>query len=418
MLDSYTIGQAKRISPEAPVAVVHAQKQTHRPGGAGNVMLNLLSLGAQVKALGRVGDDFFAGSLRETLRKEGVDICGLITDCAYPTPQKNRIMAGGQQIVRVDHESIVSLSQEAEKEVLELIPGLLSAVDIVAISDYAKGFLSCKVLSKLIFEANKRAIPVIVDPKGCDFTKYNGADLIKPNQTEAYQAANVELDAPLERVAEAIHSQVNIKELMITRSEAGITLFDQQIRRRDHLVDVHEIRDVTGAGDTVLATITLAIANGLSFCEAARLANVAAGIAIERFGCARVSLGDIAKRLLQLDAGNKVFEEEHLFVLRNAIDTEPFVVCGLNSFDGLSSFVYQSLRQLKQKYSYVLIYIRDDDPDREFVEIMSSLCEVDFIILKQESLEHFLSLLVPKEAYILEAGRLDVLKEASVLCEI
>lgn len=233
------------------------------------------------------------------MAKEGVDTRGIICDPAFQTPLKNRMIAAGQQIVRIDYEKPIPLNPRLEQEVVALLPRLLHAVDMVAISDYAKGFLTPSLLSQVIRQARESDIPVIVDPKGLDFSRYQGATLIKPNYAEAFGAAGLGMEATLEDVAVRILRDVAIETLMVTRSKEGISVFSREGGRQDFPARVHEVKDVTGAGDTVLAVVTAALANELSLAGAAKLANVAAGIAIERVGCARISLADLSARLIE-----------------------------------------------------------------------------------------------------------------------
>jgi rfaE bifunctional protein kinase chain/domain len=300
MLDVYTFGEVLRISPEAPVPVLRVTGESRRPGGAGNAILNLISLGMEVVAVGRVGNDVGGSTFLQEMAKEGVDTRGVVCDSAFQTPLKNRMIATGQQIVRIDYEHPLPLNMRLEQEVVDTLPKLLDKVEIVAISDYAKGFLTPSLLAEVIKMAKKFAIPIIVDPKGIDFTRYRGATLIKPNYAEAVGAAGLGMEATLDDIAARILSDVGIETLMVTRSKEGISVFSQQGKRLDFPPQVHEVRDVTGAGDTVLAVVTAALANSLSISEAARLANVAAGIAIERIGCARISLADLSARLVEV----------------------------------------------------------------------------------------------------------------------
>ncbi len=191
VVDTYTIGKARRISPEAPVAVINVQREEQRPGMAGNVLLNLLSMGCDVSAISRVGNDSSGIMLRSLLEAEGIDTSGIIQEHNYTTPVKNRIIAENQQIVRVDYENVTPLQQESEQILIKRLPELLKDVKVVAISDYGKGFLTDKLLEALIDNATALKIPVITDPKGLDFTKYRRSTLIKPNLSEAYAAAGV-----------------------------------------------------------------------------------------------------------------------------------------------------------------------------------------------------------------------------------
>lgn len=400
LLDTYTIGKARRISPEAPVAVVHVQKEEHRPGGAGNVALNLVSMGCQPIVIGRMGLDPYGESLLASLSKENIDTRGMIQQAGYPTPIKNRIIAENQQIVRVDHEVIMPLSLDLERKLIDNLPSLMEGVDLIAISDYGKGFLSNALLSEIIDIGRDLKIPIIADPKGSDFTKYRRSSIIKPNLSEVYVAANLPSHASLDLAAQRVLEQSDCDVLMVTRSEAGISIFHRNEERQDFPVRAREVKDVTGAGDTVLAMMACALANGLSIPEAVQLSNVAAGIAIERFGCARVTLSDLARRLLENDVANKVFDEEHLFALQNALHGRKLVVLGVSASKGLTSRIFSSIRQLSQKDDAdLLLYIKDEDPDEEFVSLLSSLHDVDFILVNGASLRSLCDRIAPSEVY-------------------
>lgn len=295
MLDLYTIGTASRLSPEAPVPVVQIEREERRIGGAGNVMLNLSHLGCRVKALGRIGADRTGQELKELLENEGIDTTGILED-NIPTPVKNRVIAQNQQIVRLDREETRALSPEVEQRAISLLPQLLKGVDVVAISDYSKGTLSRGLLRALIDTAAKQEIPVIVDPKGLDYTLYSGATLVKPNLSEAYAIARKSKDACLDLVAKTILEEIPMNTLMITRGDRGISTWTSRnglLERADYSTQVHEVKDVTGAGDTVLAMITFSLANKIELPAAAQFANYAAGIVVGRLGCASVRLDEI-----------------------------------------------------------------------------------------------------------------------------
>ena len=413
LLDTYTIGKARRISPEAPVAVVHVQKEEHRAGGAGNVILNLVALGAEVVALGRTGADTAGDLLLNTLGHPSVSLAGVVRQGGLPTPVKNRIIAENQQIVRVDRECTTPLTEQLEQQLIENLPILLQDVDVVAISDYGKGFLTPTLLKALIHTARECNIAIIADPKGINFAKYALATVLKPNLGEAYAAANLPLDAPLELVAEKVLQLAQCGALMVTRSEAGISLFYQEGHRHDFPVQKREVKDVTGAGDTVLAMLACALASGLSIAEAAQLSNIAAGIAIERLGCAQVTLSDIARRLLESDVVNKIFDEEHLFALQQALHGRPFTLLGISGAKGLSSPIFGAIRQLSHKEGRdLVVYVTDPDPSGEFISLLSSLNTVDFILVEGHSLRSLVEKIHPDAVYEVREGALIKLDHA------
>lgn len=298
MLDAYTIGKVRRISPEAPVAIVNVEREEYRAGGAGNVVLNLVSMGAEVVAVGRIGSDSASEKLRSLFAAEGLTCQGLFLEKDYAIPVKNRVIAENQQIVRIDHETITPISQALEQHIIDALPFLLEGVKVVAISDYGKGFLSRTLIQAIIAQAKLSDVPVIADPKGLDFSRYAKATIIKPNLSELYAAAGMPLDSPLDVVAAKVLALSEVEMLIVTRSEDGITIFYADGSREDFVVKIQEVKDVTGAGDTVLAMLAMAIGNRLLISEAVELANVAAGIAIGRFGCARITLSDVACHLV------------------------------------------------------------------------------------------------------------------------
>lgn len=380
VLDRYVFGKAKRISPEAPVPVVLVEKEEERPGGAGNVILNLVSMGMQAIPFGRVGDDAAGRTLLRELELEGVSTELLIKENGFQTPHKTRIIASAQQIVRIDSEPYKTLTAASEEWLIESIEKVIKEVDLVAISDYAKGFLTAPLLAALIRSAKKNGVPVISDPKGSDFRKYAGSTILKPNLSEALAAApnfpNL-LDA-----SKQIFREVAVDVLMITRSEAGISLFYPEGRQEDFPVEVREVKDVTGAGDTVLAMLACALANALSLQEATQLANIAAQVAVEKVGCARVTLTDVARRLIEIHAHHKIFDEEHLAALKQALKGSTPHLITVDSRSPLDTQLLRAVRQAAQSTSHeLLVAVSGPSPDEELVSALASLKDVDYILL-------------------------------------
>lgn len=401
MLDTYTIGKARRISPEAPVAVIQVQSEESRPGGAGNVVLNLKSLGAEVSLIGRLGNDSSSDILRASLAQENIDMRGLFMQEGFFTPMKNRVIADNQQIVRVDYEKIIPLPEMLEQKIIEALPVLMEGIEAIAISDYGKGFLSKTLLSSIIELAKSQGIPVITDPKGIDFTKYQGTTVIKPNLSEAYAAAGLLPGSNLDLAAPKILELANAQTLMVTRSEAGISIFQRTGERYDFPVRVREIKDVTGAGDTVLAMLTYAIANELTIAEAAQLSNVAAGIAIEHIGCARIRLSELARRLLETDLVNKIFDKEHLFALQEALKEKKYILLGLSGSEGMTSSVFSAIHHLaKDKASDLVVFLRDIEPKSDFVDLLASLQDVKFIIVQSDNIASLCENVPPSEIHM------------------
>lgn len=421
MLDTYTHGKIKRISPEAPVSVLNVLHEERHPGGAGNVVLNLISLGAKVCAVGRVGRDFGGEEIRNALENTGTDVRGLFYQKRYKTPVKNRFIADSQQILRVDFETIQAIPEDVEDQVIRSLPELMNDCQIVAISDYGKGFLSHSLLGIVIELAKEKKIPVIVDPKGIDFTKYRGATILKPNLTEAYAAAKLPQEISLDEVAVTILRTCGVEQLLVTRSQEGISLFNRTGERTDFPVRSKEVKDVTGAGDTVLAMISIALANGLDIKFAAQLANIAAGIVIERIGCAQISLSDMAERLMEFDVENKIFDGKHIFALQQSLKGKRCNVLSLETNHGMSTAVFKSLRKLalKDVEKKLVVYLRDKNPDQEFISLLSSLSDVDFIVFECDSLKMLCDLIQPEEVFAIEESKLiDLDKSPVQLAEV
>jgi len=379
VVDTYTSGKVKRISPEAPVQVLEVLRQESKPGGAGNAAKNIAAMGAHVTVMGRIGDDFEGRQLREELAKDGIDVSHLLALPSYRTPVKNRLIAESQQLLRVDFETITPLESTFEPEIIERLRHLIPTVQVVAISDYGKGFLTTPLLTAAIHIAKQAGIPLIVDPKGTDFSKYRGATVLKPNSSEAYAAAKLPTTAPLEHIAQTLLDTTQVDYLLITRSEAGISLFEPHGKRADFPVRSKEVKDVTGAGDTVLAALCLSLANGLDMASATQLANIAAGIAIERFGCVQVTLSEIAARLLPDDADSKVFDEHQTHLLAQILQKRSYALLILEKTQSITRALLQSIRHLAK--DELLIHIADGTPQDDLVAFLSSLQEVRFLSL-------------------------------------
>lgn len=288
MLDRYWFGEVDRISPEAPVPVVRVARREDRLGGAANVARNIVALGASATLLGVVGDDE-AGQKVERLSADDSINARLVVDPLLHTTLKMRVLGRQQQLLRIDfeeHPSSTSLDQ-----LHHVFAAQLALHDIVILSDYAKGALARVEL--LIQAARERAMPVFVDPKGHSYARYQGATIITPNRSEMQEAVGRWLtEAELESRAQSLRQALDLEALLVTRSEQGMTLFSQ-----DHRFHVdalaHEVFDVSGAGDTVLATLAVMRAAGLDWDDAVRWANRAGGVAVGKLGTSVVTAGEL-----------------------------------------------------------------------------------------------------------------------------
>ena len=289
MLDRYWFGEVERISPEAPVPVVHVVRREDRLGGAANVARNAVALGAQVTLVGLVGADEAATRVHELLAQAGVQ-AHLIADAAHPTTLKMRVLGRQQQLLRIDFEE--KPTPALLDALHERVAPLFAAHDVVVFSDYAKGALAH--VEALITLARQHRIAVLVDPKGSDYQRYRGATLVTPNRGEMQQAVgHWTSEADLAERAQGLRDQLELEALLVTRSEQGMTLFTAN--GHDHVeAQAHEVFDVSGAGDTVLATLAVMRAAGVDWPEAMRWANRAGGIVVGKLGTSIVTAGELA----------------------------------------------------------------------------------------------------------------------------
>jgi D-beta-D-heptose 7-phosphate kinase/D-beta-D-heptose 1-phosphate adenosyltransferase len=292
MIDKFVWGKVKRISPEAPVPVVEVTKETQTLGGAGNVASNIASLGGKAYIVSVIGDDLTGNALTEMMNAKNINSGYLVCDCDRPTIIKTRIIAVSQQLVRVDKEIKGSFHRSTENKIIKNIETLVPKVNAVIISDYGKGVVSKKVLKKAIDLARKYKIPITVDPKTENFKKYKRVTSITPNTKEAIEgmnAKNIKTDGDIENLGRRILKTLNSDSVLITRSEKGMTLIQPENKITNIPTRAKEVFDVTGAGDTVISTMTLALAAKADLPSAAEIANFAAGIVVAKIGTAAAS---------------------------------------------------------------------------------------------------------------------------------
>jgi D-beta-D-heptose 7-phosphate kinase/D-beta-D-heptose 1-phosphate adenosyltransferase len=301
ILDHYIFGKVDRISPEAPVPVVWANEEKFVCGGAANVGLNLVSLGAKVVLCGVLGKDYFGDVLRSLIEKKGVCADLIIKDKQRPTTLKTRIVASHQQVVRVDWESVEFLSWELNKKILNGIKKRIDEFDAVIIEDYGKGVINPQLVRDLVDLCKKHKKIITVDPKEDHFDYYENVTALTPNLKEAQTAANLKIKTKEEILilGEIILKKLNPSCLLITLGEDGMMLFCDH--RHYHIpAYAQEVFDVTGAGDTVIATFTLALSCHSSYLEAAFLSNIAASIVVAKLGAAQASKKELLQRIKEI----------------------------------------------------------------------------------------------------------------------
>ncbi len=316
MLDRYLIGEVERISPEAPVPVVLLKQENERAGGAANVAANLSLLGIRTTMAGIIGDDAEGRDLLDMLRELNID-SAIVTSQQRPTVTKTRILGGHQQMMRLDKESRLAFTESENNALHEQISqAIAQKPDVIILSDYAKGVLSDALCQAVIAQAKALGIPVLVDPKGRDYTKYQGATALTPNKKETSEACGIDAmdtDRLLQAAAD-LRDHLGLVFLAVTRGEEGISLLEQN--ETIHIpAAAKQVFDVSGAGDTVIATLAAGLVHGLSHRQAFELANIAAGIVVGKVGTVPVNREELLAELISQDSveqADKICELETL----------------------------------------------------------------------------------------------------------
>jgi len=309
MIDHYLWGSCERVSPEAPVQVVNVDNENSVLGGAGNVINNLNALGAQVDVISVIGGCEISDELKELLTNIKVHTQYLITQKNRITSKKSRIIASQQQVVRYDRESTDEINNESQNEILKSFKKIVTDYDVVLLSDYGKGVLTSKLTQSLISIANKNNKKVLVDPKGLDYSKYKGAYLLTPNKKEAGEATqiNIKDGESLTKAITQLKTNCDLDVSLITLSEQGVAIYDDKLRTYPTVA--REVFDVTGAGDTVLASLGFSLACDYNIDDAVEFSNLAAGVVVGKIGSSTATLNEIIEYESSL---NKSTSDEHI----------------------------------------------------------------------------------------------------------
>ncbi|WP_462294164.1 D-glycero-beta-D-manno-heptose-7-phosphate kinase [Acidaminococcus intestini] len=402
MLDRYAYGEVRRISPEAPVPVTRVKRLTSVLGGAGNVAANLAGLGVQVYVAGMTGEDDHRRVLEKKLRELGVDYSGLIASPKRSTITKMRIIGARQQMLRLDFEEPGDLLPDEEQALLQwLRKHLDEGLDGIVLSDYAKGTCSDRFCQMVITQARAAHVPVLVDPKGSDWAKYRGCDLITPNVKEMCEAAGKvvpNVTPALVELAQQARETFDIRYVVVTRSEKGVTLVgkDDVITKA---ATAQEVFDVSGAGDTVASVLLAAISGKLSLADALELSNKAAGIVVSKVGTYPVHKEELLREILA-DSQPESFDyrpmtwDEMARLTRTWQQAGETVVFTNGCFDILHAGHVQYLQQAAQLGNHLIIGVNTDDSVRRLkgqtrpfnhetdrARLLASLRDVDAVAL-------------------------------------
>ncbi len=357
MLDRYLFGSTGRISPEAPVPIVHVHETDDRPGGAANVAVNLASLGVTTRLVGVVGKDDAGESLQSILKSRGIH-CDFHCVEDRPTITKTRVQSRGQQLIRLDQENAAAMPGDA---VVDVLKKSIKDAGAVVLSDYGKGALAD--VAAMIAVCREAGVPVLVDPKGEEFEKYRGASLITPNQSE-FEAVVGVCDTEEELVSRArkMLDDLGMDALLITRSEKGMLLLETDMEPVFLRAQAREVFDVTGAGDTVIATLAGAIASGQDLTSAAALANIAAGLVVRKIGVATVTPGEISISLHQRGQGGRglVGLKELKSMIAESRDRGERIIMTNGCFDVLHAGHVSYLEEAKGLGDRLIVAVNDD----------------------------------------------------------
>ena len=397
MIDHYIWGKCERISPEAPVQVVEVAKESTLLGGAGNVIHNLISLESRVSVYTVLGVDESADLARRLLNDAGAYSTAIIEESGRTTTKKSRVIASNQQILRFDDEDREDISLSSQEKILLAMRQNIHIYDAVLLSDYGKGVLSEELTQDIIALANKHNIPLLIDPKGDNYDKYRGATLLTPNKKEASLASDIEIinEATLQQAGFRLKNDLNLKYGIITLSEEGIAIFAEDMQITPTVA--REVFDVTGAGDTVLASLGIALSSGLDIYEACEFANKAAAIVVAKVGSATATLNEIEEYEHSLNKGqaeSKIKDFTQIERISKRLKSQGRKIIFTNGcFDILHRGHATYLQEAKELGDILIVGVNSDDSikrlkgesrpinpltDREY--LLAALESVDYVV--------------------------------------
>ena len=401
MIDHYLWGSSERISPEAPVQVVNVDSESTVLGGAGNVINNLNALGAVVDIISVIGECETSKELKDLLCDIKIETQYLITQKNRVTSKKSRIIAAQQQVVRYDRESTSEINNKSQVAILKVFKKIVNNYDVILLSDYGKGVLTFELTQSLISIANENKKKLLVDPKGLDYSKYKGAYLLTPNKKEASEATNIIIkdNESLTQSIRILKDQIDLTVSLITLSEKGVAIFDNELRI--HPTVAREVFDVTGAGDTILASLGFALSCNKDIDEAIKFANLASGVVVGKIGSATATLNEIIEYESSL---NKSTSDEHIktwdeisSIISELKNNDKKIVFTNGCFDILHIGHVKYLEKAKNFGDILILGLNSDDSthrlkgknrpintqdDRAY--ILASLEVVDYVVIFNE----------------------------------
>jgi len=417
MIDHYLWGSCTRISPEAPVQVISVDKESTLLGGAGNVINNLKALKSEVDVISVIGECKTSKEIKKLLTDINVDSQYLITQKNRVTSRKSRIISSQQQVVRFDRESNEEINQKSQKNILTTFKKIVSVYDIVLLSDYGKGVLTSNLTKELIKVANQNNKKILVDPKGLDFSKYTGAYLLTPNKKEASEATNtiIKDNDSLKNAILKLKNQYKLNVSLITLSEDGVAIYDKSLRI--HPTSAREVFDVTGAGDTILASLGYALSCNIDIDEAVQFANLASGVVVGKIGSAVATLDEIIEYESSLNKSNS---NEHIknwdeisFIVNGLRKRERKIIFTNGCFDILHIGHIKYLEKAKSFGDVLILGLNSDTSIRKLkgqnrpintqndrAYILAALEVVDYVVIFEEETPYELINLIKPDVLV------------------
>jgi len=399
MIDEYIYGKTERISPEAPVQIIEVDTQTSSLGGAGNVVANIVSLGGKVSVAGVIGSGVNGQWIKKTFDKIGVNYEGIVEDDNRPTTKKTRVISAHQQVVRIDWEKKDAITKTQEIKILDYIKKHIDEWDAIVISDYNKGLLTKSLLYNIIIEANLKSKCIIVDPKGTDYSRYKGASLLTPNKKEILLTVLKEDDKSIEEIGIDMVNELSLRGLIITLGQNGMYVFPHQDKPKVIPTKARAVYDVSGAGDTVVATLALCLAEGTNLQDAAFLANLTAGIVVGKVGTATVKPIEVMEFLGEDRSFNKkiVSKENLINIIKYHRSRGQKIAFTNGCFDLLHTGHIKLLYEAKSFADVLIVGLNSDSSVKrlkglsrpclnqgERAQILSSINYVDYITIFTE----------------------------------
>lgn len=400
IVDKYISGKVNRISPEAPVPVIEVNQKSEKLGGAGNTINNIIALGASVRAIGYVGEDENGDFLFNYFHENKIETTFMKKYKSVKTISKTRIVSKNQQFLRLDEEVIEEPPTDYYEYLLKNIDDVFKNINSLVISDYGKGAVSKKLAQMLINEANKREIPIIVDPKGSDYSKYEDATVCTPNVKELCTVTGRELTEEMEiqEASNLLLNNIHLKYLMLTRSEKGISLFQQNDKIGYNFPAISkEVIDVTGAGDTVVATVSVLLPLEIDIKEICKICNTTASIVVSKFGTSTATLNELISHLNVTDNLKLLTKETIEFVINDLREKNKKIVFTNGCFDLLHAGHLSSFKTAKQLGDILIVAVNSDNSVKENkgdlrpiineedrIKMVSELECVDYVILMDD----------------------------------